>query len=42
MMPQAVPSQVATPLLGVAHAWHDVAPQLATLLLLEQVFAAHE
>jgi hypothetical protein len=39
--PQEVPSQVAEPLLGIGQAVHEL-PQVAVLLLLEQLLAAHE
>jgi hypothetical protein len=41
VMPQEVPLQVAEPLLGTGQGAHDE-PQLSTLLLLEQLLAAHE
>lgn len=41
-MPHELPLHVAVPFDGIAHALHDVVPQLAVLLLLEQLLAAHE
>jgi hypothetical protein len=43
MIPHAVPLHVATPFAGIGHGLlHEVVPQVAVLVLLEQLFAAHE